>query len=291
MTDAEAARQPRRPWQIQVRHLLWLVLAVALVLTLTLQLRLWGAALAVLAAGCGLLARKRWTAELAIALSLGLGALYLLYAPGGRRGPPSTARACRDQLRHIALALAQYRSEHGCLPPLYTQDAQGRPQHSWRALILPYLPGTGAVSGRYRYDEPWDGPSNRRLHAEACPAFRCPEDDALDAAATSYLAVTGASSPWQDPPGDKLAGGGDRLLVVEMAQSAIRWFEPRDLPADALRPAAEAGQASSTALAARHQVRGVSGAFVVFASGEVRFVEADVPWQQLRRWLGQGEGD
>ncbi len=279
----------RHPWQFRLRHLLWLVLGVALVLTLTLQLRLWGAALALLAAACSLLVHKRLMAELAIALPLGLGALYLLYAPSGRMGTqPGRSAACHDQLRRIALALAQYRAEHGLLPPPYTLDASGRPLHSWRALILPYLAGTGTVSGRYRYDEPWDGPNNRRLHGEACNVFRCPADDALDAAATSYLAVTGKGSPWHDPSAvTAVAHNEDRLLIVEVSDSGIRWYEPRDLAAESLRPAEEAVQEGKHALAARHRVRGKLGAFVVFASGEVQFIESDVHPKRLLRWLGR----
>jgi hypothetical protein len=284
-------RNPAEPhaarWQFHVRHLLWLVLGAAVALTLTLQLRLWGAALALLAAACVLLARKRFAAELAMTLLLGL--LLLLYAPASRVGSQlERVPGCREQLRQIALALKQYRAEHGRLPPPYTHDAAGRPLHSWRALILPYLPGTGTVSGRYRYDEPWDGPNNRRLHGESCPAFRCPADDQANASATSYLAVVGPGSAWQQAAttGDA-ADAPDRLLVVEVADSAISWYEPRDLAAESLCPAGQSAQAAGKALASRHKDRGNRGAFVIFASGEVRFVEADVRAELLRRWLGR----
>lgn len=275
------------PWQFRLVHLLWLVLGVALVLSLTLELRLWGAALALLAASCVLLVHKRLTAELAIALLLGLVALYLLYAPSGRiEAMLGRSSACHDQLRRIALALAQYRAEHGRLPPPHTQDATGRPLHSWRALILPYLAGTGKVSGRYRYDEPWDGPNNRRLHGEECCVFRCPADDVVDATATSYLAVTGPGSPWHGSSawGD-IAKDEECLLIVEVSGSAIHWYEPRDLAAESLRLAQETPQAGEHALAARHCVGGKPGAFVVFASGEVRFIESGVHPQRLLRWL------
>lgn len=289
MREAHSKGVPRHPWQFQLRHLLWFVLGAALVLTLTLQLRLWGAILALLVAACGLAARRRLVAELAIAVPLGLAALYLLYGPSGDLGSESgQADACQDQLRRIALALAQYRAEHGHLPPPCTQDASGRPLHSWRALILPYLPGTGAVSGRYRYDEPWDGPNNRRLHGEACAAFRCPADDGVDSATTSYLAIVGPGAAWHNSADEAATDGQERLLIVEVSGSNIRWYEPLDLPAESLRPAAHEGVAAGNTLAARHRVRGASGAFAVFASGQVRFIDADVDAELLHRWAGAG---
>ena len=45
---------------------------------------------------------------------------------------------CVNNLKQIALALHNYEEVYKVLPPAYTVDAQGRPLHSWRTLILPY---------------------------------------------------------------------------------------------------------------------------------------------------------
>ena len=48
------------------------------------------------------------------------------------------------------MAVANYHGTYGCFPPAYIPDARGRPMHSWRVLILPFLERLGHV------DRPWD---------------------------------------------------------------------------------------------------------------------------------------
>jgi len=75
---------------------------------------------------------------------------------------------CVNNLKAIALAMYQYHDEFGCLPPAYIPDQKGVPMHSWRVLVLPCL--AKVLSDRklerlyasYRFDEPWDGPNNRK---------------------------------------------------------------------------------------------------------------------------------
>ena len=47
-------------------------------------------------------------------------------------------------------------------PPAYVADSNGRPMHSWRALLLPFL-DEPELAKSYRWDEAWDGASNRKL--------------------------------------------------------------------------------------------------------------------------------
>jgi len=69
-----------------------------------------------------------------------LGLLIALLLPATRSVGPVARRAqCSNSLRQIALALITYEHVHNELPPAYTVDAKGRPLHSWRTLILPYL--------------------------------------------------------------------------------------------------------------------------------------------------------
>ena len=73
---------------------------------------------------------------------LGIIALVIaLLLPLARNGAgPAARRAqCTNNLKQIALALHNYEQAYKALPPAYTVDAEGRPLHSWRTLILPYL--------------------------------------------------------------------------------------------------------------------------------------------------------
>jgi len=46
---------------------------------------------------------------------------------------------CTGNLKQIAAALQAYHQANGCFPPAYIADKNGKPMHSWRVLILPYL--------------------------------------------------------------------------------------------------------------------------------------------------------
>ncbi len=140
---------------------------------------------------------------------------------------------CLNNMHNIALALHNYHSAYGSLPPPYIADASGRPMHSWRVLMLPYLDRPDLYQA-YRFDEPWDGPNNSKLHNLIVDVFNCPEDHGgKKSTETSYVAVVGPETLW---PGDRAVrlddvtdGLGNTLLVVEIANSGIHWLEPRDL--------------------------------------------------------------
>src|SRR5262245_60216991 len=58
-----------------------------------------------------------------------------------RRGSSGGGRRmyCSNNLKQIGLALHNYHDKYGALPPAYTVDEDGKPLHSWRTLILPFM--------------------------------------------------------------------------------------------------------------------------------------------------------
>lgn len=130
------------------------------------------------------------------------------------------------------MAVANYHDQHGHFPPPYVADADGRPMHSWRVLILPYIEHDNLYK-QYKFDEPWDGPSNRAL-ADKMPkvyAFHGTHKPGLTT--TNYLAVVGPKTIWRT--GKKLTykdvtdGSSSTILVVENQGLGVHWMEPRDL--------------------------------------------------------------
>ncbi|HSG73025.1 MAG TPA: DUF1559 domain-containing protein, partial [Planctomycetaceae bacterium] len=86
--------------------------------------------------------------------------LIALLMPVTRNAGPAARRwACKNNLKQIGLALHNYHDSFGTFPPAYTVDADGKPLHSWRTLILPF------VEQQSLYDsidltKPWDDPAN-----------------------------------------------------------------------------------------------------------------------------------
>jgi hypothetical protein len=216
-----------------------------------------------------------------------------LLVPAVQTGHTSASReTCKKNLKQIGLALHNYHEKYECYPPAYIADTQGRPMHSWRVLILPFL-GEQALYDQYRFTEPWDGPHNSVLRKQPLAAFNCASENRkngrTESTMTSYVAVIGPETAW---PGDQSVSIGDiadgtsaTLLVVEVRDSGIHWMEPRDLNILQMAPTinAKAGQGISSV----H----LGGAYVLKCDGSVRFVIDSMPGSQLRALLTRAGGE
>ena len=289
--ESTAAARPaseNRPFQFHLIHLLMLPVPVALFLGIGLWIGWgWGVLLAMFATVTVAAVKGDFPRVLAVVLVLAvsLGVLVALLMPAINGGPPSRRSACWGNLAQIGLALLNYESAYGCFPPAVTTDAQGRPMHSWRVLILPYMEDYD----QYRFDEPWDGPHNRKLHDIAIPVFRCPSERAGAETDTSYLAVIGPGTAWGKDQsttfGDITDGASRTIMVVEVANSGIHWMEPRDLHVLQMAPGInpKSGQGISSA----H----VAGGNILFADGAVHFLPEDMPPEKIKAMLTIAGGE
>ncbi len=142
---------------------------------------------------------------------------------------------CVMHLKQIALALWSYQGKYGSLPPAVVTDAEGKPLHRWRVLILPFLGGE-EVYARYDFDEPWNGPHNTRLQAELpdgfADRFHCP-DGHSGGTMTNYFAVVGPKTLWPETRcgviEERMKEALPEVLVIELPDSEINWMEPRDV--------------------------------------------------------------
>jgi prepilin-type processing-associated H-X9-DG protein len=203
--------------------------------------------------------------------------VFLTLGTGSALG---TARRCQclSNITQIARALSSYKDYYQCFPPAHIAGSDGKPMHSWRVLILPYL-NERALYDAYNFDEPWNGPHNKSLMAERPWVYACPGDAyarAAGSACTSYVAVVGADTLWpKDEPGRMPKAASETIMLVETSDGQIPWTEPRDLNVDSLR----AGSPDCVTVSSNHfpdngffvkTIR--AGVNVVMADGSVRFV-------------------
>ncbi len=132
----------------------------------------------------------------------------------------------------ISMELLYYASDHeGTLPPAYVTDEEGRPMHSWRAVVAARQDSEFAAN--YRFDEPWNSPNNSKLHGDVPKNFRCVADEDAPAGTTNYVAVVGSETMWPGATSRKLSdvtdGTSNTILVAEVVGLNIPWLEPRDL--------------------------------------------------------------
>jgi hypothetical protein len=168
----------------------------------------------------------------------GMGALAILVTLGSwfwmavrEAREEAIAGFAMSRLNQLQLALSNYHVVHGCFPPAYLADAKGTPMHSWRVLILPFVEQKPLYDA-YRFDEPWNGPNNRKLADRMPKSFHiCSEPDSTTM--TNIVVIVGPGTAFPGPKSTRMKDFADGLdntiLLAEIADSDIPWLEPRDL--------------------------------------------------------------
>jgi hypothetical protein len=149
----------------------------------------------------------------------------------------SRRNQCVNNLKQIALAMRTYEIAHGTLPPPFVADANGKPMHSWRVLLLPYMEEERLFK-QYKFDEPWDGPNNSKLAAQMPDVYRCPSDFDGFSANPNYTDYFVAADPTTAFPEKGLPttaiidGTPKTILVIEASGMHSSWLDPRPLSLD-----------------------------------------------------------
>ena len=163
-----------------------------------------------------------------------LGLLVAMMLPMARRGGGREAarrNACLNNMRQIGLAILNYESEHGTLPPAYTVDENGNRLHSWRTLILPYIEEQ-ALYESIDLTKPWDHPDNAAAFEVVPSIFVCPSSPWSEDLMT-YMAVEGPDCCFNGSTPRSLAeitdGSSKTIMVIEVGEKhAVHWMEPKD---------------------------------------------------------------
>jgi prepilin-type processing-associated H-X9-DG protein len=180
--------------------------------------------------------------------------------------------SCQNNLKQIALGLLNYHDRYGRFPPPVVRDSSGKPLHSWRVAVLPFV-GEESLYKEFHLDEPWDSDHNRQLLERMPRVYAEPMEGSTSM--TVYQVFTGPRTAFEDPRGQNLAsftdGPANTLLVVESARP-VRWTEPID---------------PALPLANRH-----NGAFnAAFADGSVRSLQTNIDEQVLRALVTRNGGE
>ena len=183
-----------------------------------------------------------------------IGAMILLCAGAGLimpavQGAREAARRtqCINNLRQIGLGILNYHDAKGHWPPAYIADEDGTPMHSWRVLILEFMDDDKSLFNKYRFDEPWDGPNNRKLISEMPYVYQCPTQNNMQPGHTRYSAVIGPHTTWTRQPDETPRHDYPKPpcpLVCETFKD-VPWTKPTDFDTEELIKMLEdhAGQA------------------------------------------------
>jgi type II secretory pathway pseudopilin PulG len=204
-----------------------------------------------------------------------LGVIVAMLLPATRMArEPARRSQCKNNLKQIGLALHNYVDVYHALPPAYTVDADGKPLHSWRTLILPYL-DEHQLYNKIDLRKAWDDPANAETFKTNVWAYRCPSAVGAEKHST-YLAIVTSNSCFRAteprPLSEITDGAANTLMVIEVdAEHAVPWMAPRD---------ADESLLLSLGASSNHSHTG--GMHALFVDGTVRFLTATLPADKLR---------
>ncbi len=165
-----------------------------------------------------------------------LGCLAGLMLPAAQQVREAARRVhCQNNMRQIMLAILNYEMAYGrCPTDLVVTSSQGvELRHSWRVQILPFIEQQ-ALYDQYDFDEPWDGPNNRKLQSVHVDVFTCPANDT--GSKTPYKLVVGPGTAFEVGQaikfGDVPDGTANTVALVEDTANPVSWLEPTDLTVD-----------------------------------------------------------
>ena len=154
-----------------------------------------------------------------------------------------------NNLKQIMLALHNYHDTYGKFPPAIVYGPDGKTPHSWRVAILPYIE-QDALYRQYKFDEPWDSETNKKVLAKVPAIFQDPSEKGKSTNA-SYFAVAGPKTIINlGAVGARMADitdGTSNTIAIVDAKKDIPWTKPEDLAIDT--PAAMLGYQKETFLA------------------------------------------
>ena len=211
-------------------------------------------------------------------LALVVCVVVALLLPPVTRGRHAARRTqCKNNLKQIGLALHNYHDDYGSFPPAYTVDGQGKPLHSWRTLLLPYLEQK-LLYDQIDFSKAWNDPVNvvafeTSLATLQCPSASIPKNN------TIYLGVSGPDCCFHaDTPTaltDIKDGTANTLIVVEVPQDrSVPWMCPQDTD-----------EVLTTGISDNTGFANTGGFQAAIADGSVRFISGNLDRSTLRALL------
>lgn len=213
-----------------------------------------------------------------------IGLLVALFLPFPRSAREAARRnSCLNNLKQIMLALHNYHDVYQTFPPVHTVDAEGKPLHSWRTLILPYLE-EGQLYKKIDLSNPWDDPANADACKTKISTYQCPSST-VEGNQTTYLAIVALDGFFHPSESRRLSditdGTSKTIAVIDVpSDRSVPWMSPHDASEELLMAIGPASKLSHP------------GSFTVaLADGSVRSVDAELPADKRRALITIAGGD
>ncbi|MCL2119015.1 MAG: DUF1559 domain-containing protein [Planctomycetaceae bacterium] len=200
----------------------------------------------------------------------------------------ATRMQCTNNIKQIGLALHYHHDSQRTFPPVMTADANGKPLHSWRVLLLPYLEQT-ALYEQIRLNEPWDSEYNKQFHNRVPSVYQCPDAKGDMTGMTSYSVVVGKECLFDEPNAKKtfaqIIDGTSNMIAIVERKTPVCWMDPTQ--EITFEKACEGINVSAGGLGSPHR----GGMNVGLFDGSVHFLSDGIPASVLRALLTCAGGE
>jgi hypothetical protein len=190
----------------------------------------------------------------------------------------------QNNLKQVMLGLLNYESAKQSFPQNAIYSDAGRPLLSWRVAILPYL-GEQELYKKFRLDEPWDSPHNRRVSRDMPECYSDPENEHHNVNWRTMVQVPfGERMLFQGKEATKFIdvkdGSSNTIaLVYTNPSKAVYWTKPSDWEVDLNNPLDGLKR------------DGDQTAVVAFADSSVHIISVDMPKQDWKALLTRDGGE
>jgi prepilin-type processing-associated H-X9-DG protein len=221
----------------------------------------------------------RLHAESAVDLAEGIR----LLAPAVTSARAAARRAqSTNNLKQIGLAFHNHAANTNRFPASANRH-KGKFPYSWRVAILPYIEQQ-ELYNQYNFDEPWDGPNNRKLIDKMPANYAYPGADGRPTSRshTSYFVFTGASTIGGAEGGaqiQEITDGTSMTILAVEAGREVPWTKPEDIVFEPNAPMPELGGFTP------------DGFNALFADGSVRYIKKTVDPRILKCLITRNGGE
>ncbi len=197
----------------------------------------------------------------------------------------STARRMQstNNMKQLGLAFHNYAQVNkGQFPTSVMIGPDGKTPYSWRIAVLPYLEQNDLYK-QYNFNEPWDGPNNRKLLDKMPVIFHHPDGDGKS---SSYYLPVNAHAVGSPQPSDiaKMTDGLSNTILLVEARREIPWTKPEDIPV----PVPTDGPDAPLPKLGGFSTDGYNAAF---ADGAVKFLKDSIDPETLKALFSKDGGE
>jgi hypothetical protein len=189
-----------------------------------------------------------------------------------------------NNLKQIGLAFFNYHNANNCFPAAVLRGGKDRSiPYSWRVAILPYI-DQQELYNQYHFDEPWDGPNNRKLIDKMPVIYAHPGADGAPSSRghTTYFVFTGPSTAvgaGDEPQIQKITDGTSNTIMAVEARREVPWTKPEDIPFDPKAPLPDLGGFDR------------EGFEALFADGSVHYIKKSIHPVTLKALITRDGGE